>query len=124
MSNTLDEDLWGDQLATVSRAIESVRGTLSRLEDAREELVRRLEVQKFSRPEMVRLSGLSRGRIWQMVQHRIVGEEGYIDPESEIELIETVDEMYRQAADLWGEHDEVGTVDDYFPLEWKPCGAR
>lgn len=67
----MNNQLYEAELETIremARAITSARETVSLLEEARATLLRRYEALGVPRPRMTEASGMTRGRMWQIVQ--------------------------------------------------------
>jgi hypothetical protein len=113
MDSPLDEATLLAQLRAASGAIENVRAYLTSLEDGRRALLLQGEANGVPRPAMVAATGVTRGRIWQLLQPQVDDEDG----ESLAEQSALVGLLYEIAADNWDAAGRVGDLDDYFPLE-------
>jgi hypothetical protein len=104
------------QLVAIQHAINELRATLDHLESSRDAALRRLDSQQLlNRAAMGRLLGISRARVWQILNPVAVDESGEpLDPE---EYLSTVDQLWDAAVDAWEAAGQHGTPADFFSLD-------
>lgn len=116
MDSTLNEPELA-QLASMSRAIVDLRSALNRLEDSRAALIRRLDSSGTNRALMADVAGLSRGRIWQIMNPAYrEGADGF-DADVDTDLLNLADSLWEYAVDQWEKSGGDGSPDDYFPID-------
>jgi len=115
MDNALNDPQLA-QLASLSRAIVELRSALARVEDSRDALIRRLDGAATNRTLIADVAGLTRGRVWQIINPTYRGELDE-DAEPDFELLEFADRLWEHAVDQWMESGREGSPDDYFPID-------
>ncbi len=118
MDNLLGDHPEIQQLRAMSRSIREMRSALERLESARDAAIRRLDAEGvIARTALARELGMTRGRIWQIINPAWRSADDAADPDVDVELLEFADELWERAVDAWHDAGAVGSPDDFFPVD-------
>jgi hypothetical protein len=107
-----------EELRTLGSAIRDTRAALARLESLRDAKVRHLDTLRIvPRTQIAEVLGVSRGRVWTLLNpEAVVDEDGRVI-DVDTDLIEFGQMLFDTAHDEWEAAGFVGRPDDYFPID-------